>query len=288
MLPPVAGQVASRPRQADPPTAGGRGLRQAAGAAGAGVRGGIRAAVVVQRPLPYLYLAASVCADRGVPLAVHDGLPLATAPFAAAVDLVLAGVREDFAREPLLALLRSPQLDLAGAEDPYGAAAEALDRELAARRFTGGAEALRELDRQWTAEPPPAGTRAAAARPALAAAVRAADELAPLGAPGPPADGLAVLLAFLERHAPPAELGAPAPPDGSAPQAREVILAGLAALRDAAAALPDAEPDTDAAGLADLVRQWLEGRPGPDARRPRELQRGRWPRLDSQPRRGRQ
>ena len=34
-------------------------------------------------------------------------------------------------------------------------------------------------------------------------------------------------------------------------------------MRDAAAALGDAEPETDAAGLADLVRQWIEGQPGP-------------------------
>lgn len=223
-----------------------------------------RAAVVVQRPLPYLYLASSVCADRGLAFATHDGLPLATEPFAAAVDLVLACVREGFAREPLVALLRAPQLSIGAAGAPREAAVEALDRELEARRFTGGVDPLRELDREWAAAPPRDGTRAAAARCAVAWAVEAASELAPLAAPAPPARGLDVLLRFLEGRAA-APAGAPAPGEAGEREerARAVICDGLAALRDAARALPDPEPDTDAAGLADLVRQWLEGQPGP-------------------------
>ena len=269
------------------------------------------AAVVVQRPLPYLYLASSVCADRGLPFAAHDGLPLAAEPYAAAVDLVLACVREDFAREPLVALLGSPQFAFGEADGPRGTAAsrdaavEALDRELALRRFTGGAVALQELDGEWTAAPPRPGTRAAAARPAAAWAVEAARELAPLAVPAPPARGLDVLLAFLERRASaptpgagavPADAGAVPAGAGAASEeageagaetgeagatsgeagaverderVRTVIRTGLAALRDAAAALPDREPDTDAAGLSDLVRQWIEGQPGPVPPAPR-------------------
>ena len=248
----------------------------------AGREGPARAAVVVQRPLPYLYLAASVCADRSLPFAAHDGLPLATEPFAAAVDLVLACVREGFAREPLVALLGAPQLAFGAAGAASGASVEALDRELEARRFTGGVDPLRELDREWAAVPPRDGTRAAAARPAAAWAVAAADELAPLAEPAPPARGLDVLLAFLERHAalpeperePKTELD-PKPEPEREPQpepergARELIRDGLAALRDAARALPEPEPDTDAAGLADLVRGWLEGQPGPVPPAPR-------------------
>ena len=225
-----------------------------------------RAAVVVQRPLPYLYLATSVCADRGIPFEAHDGLPLATEPFAAAVDLVLACVRDDFARGPLVALLRSPQFAFGPGEDPLGAAAEALDRELEARRHVGGAEALEELNEEWTVAPPRAGTRAAAARPAAAWAVGAAGELAPLGAPAPPARGLDVLLAFLERHTADPEAGAASERET---RVRALILDGLTALRDAAASLPDPEPDTDAAGIADLVRQWMEGQPGPVPAAPR-------------------
>ncbi len=238
-------------------------LAWVAGRVGGG-EGPARAAVVVQRPLPYLYLAASVCADRSLPFAAHDGLPLATEPFAAAVDLVLACVREGFAREPLVALLGAPQLAFGAAGAPRGLSVEALDRELEARRFTGGVDPLRELDREWAAAPPREGTRASAARPAAAWAVAAADELAPLAEPAPPARGLDVLLGFLERHAAPPE---PEPePERGAP---ELIRDGLAALRDAAQALPEPEPDTDAAGLADLVRGWLEGQPGPVPPAPR-------------------
>ncbi|MCY4661675.1 MAG: PD-(D/E)XK nuclease family protein [Acidobacteria bacterium] len=262
-------------------------LAWVAGRVGGG-EGPARAAVVVQRPLPYLYLAASVCADRSLPFAAHDGLPLATEPFAAAVDLVLACVREGFAREPLVALLGAPQLAFGADGAPRGLSVEALDRELEARRFTGGVDPLRELDREWVAAPPREGTRAAAARPAAAWAVAAADELAPLAEPAPPARGLDVLLGFLERHAAPSEREPqPEPEPEREPQpqteperepqpqtepergARELIRDGLAALRDAARALPEPEPDTDAAGLADLVRGWLEGQPGPVPPAPR-------------------
>ena len=73
---------------------------------------------------------------------------------------------------------------------------------------------------------------------------------------------------FLERHAPAAP---PAAGEAGAREerARAVIRDGLAALRDAARALPDPEPDTGPAGLADLVRQWLEAQPGPAPSAPR-------------------
>src|SRR5204862_7079446 len=47
------------------------------------------AAVVFNRPLPYSYLAGSVFDAAGIPFDVHDALPLAAEPFAAALDLVL-------------------------------------------------------------------------------------------------------------------------------------------------------------------------------------------------------
>src|SRR6185295_14059303 len=46
-----------------------------------------RTAVVFQRPLPYLYLAAQVFPDAGLPYQAVDSLPLAAEPFAAAIDL---------------------------------------------------------------------------------------------------------------------------------------------------------------------------------------------------------
>ena len=50
---------------------------------------GISAAVVVARPLPYVYLAPPVFYEAGLRPRAGDGLPLAAEPYAAAVDLVL-------------------------------------------------------------------------------------------------------------------------------------------------------------------------------------------------------
>ena len=67
-----------------------------------------RTALVVRRPLPYLYLARDVFADAAIPFETLDTLPLAAEPYAAAVDLALDAVASDFTRTSLLALLRSP------------------------------------------------------------------------------------------------------------------------------------------------------------------------------------
>ncbi len=48
-----------------------------------------RTALVVARPLPYLYLAREVFAGAGLPFEALDTLPLAAEPYAAAVDVVL-------------------------------------------------------------------------------------------------------------------------------------------------------------------------------------------------------
>jgi hypothetical protein len=48
-----------------------------------------RQALIVRRPLPYLYLARSVFGAAGIPFETLDTLPLAAEPYAAALDLVL-------------------------------------------------------------------------------------------------------------------------------------------------------------------------------------------------------
>jgi hypothetical protein len=67
-----------------------------------------RQALIVRRPLPYLYLARSVFGASGIPFETLDTLPLAAEPFAAALDLVLDAVGTSFSRTALVALLRSP------------------------------------------------------------------------------------------------------------------------------------------------------------------------------------
>ena len=55
-----------------------------------GTPGERRAAVVFQRPLPYLYLARSVFGAASQPYQALDSLPLAAEPFAAALDILFS------------------------------------------------------------------------------------------------------------------------------------------------------------------------------------------------------
>jgi RecB family exonuclease len=64
------------------------------------------AAIVYQRPLPYLYLARHVLDAAGRPFQAEDALPLAAEPYAAVLDLLLdalASPGDEAAREALLA-----------------------------------------------------------------------------------------------------------------------------------------------------------------------------------------
>ncbi len=122
-----------------------------------------RSALVVRRPLPYLYLARDVFADAGIPFETLDTLPLAAEPYAAAVDVVLEAVAADFTRGSLLALLRSPHFRLGETRADREPAAEA-DQETAA-------EADQETDKETDRETDKDTDK----------------ETAPLAAPGPPA-----------------------------------------------------------------------------------------------------
>ncbi len=98
------------------------------------------AAVVFQRPLPYLYLARQVFADAHVPYQAFDALPLASEPYAALLDLVLAFARTGGTREAAVSLLRSPLVAFATGGEPLDpAAVSALDVVLSERRATGDA-----------------------------------------------------------------------------------------------------------------------------------------------------
>ncbi len=49
-----------------------------------------RMALVVQQPLPYVYVARDIFRSAGDPCQMFDALPLAAEPYAAALDLVFA------------------------------------------------------------------------------------------------------------------------------------------------------------------------------------------------------
>jgi RecB family exonuclease len=231
-----------------------------------------RVALVVARPLPYLYLAREVFGNAGIPFEALDTLPLAAEPYAAAVDLVLDCAIAGFSRRSLVALLASPHFgfpDAAGAPTataappaslPARASVAALDEALAEARYRGSLEELEAIHREWSAAGPPARReehRRLTALPALKAALQAAAFLAPLTAERDIVVQIETLLGFLRGF----EL-APGPRDPD----NERRLRVSAAVRDALMALAiahrrhDPHARADAADLSAAVHRWLEGR----------------------------
>jgi RecB family exonuclease len=105
------------------------------------VRGGVaaarRIALVVERPLPYVYIAREICRAAGVPSQMFDAQPLAAEPYAAALDLVCEAVSTNVARPAADAVLRSPHFtfdDADPANPSVDAALAGLARELAPLR----------------------------------------------------------------------------------------------------------------------------------------------------------
>ncbi|HUR35930.1 MAG TPA: PD-(D/E)XK nuclease family protein [Vicinamibacterales bacterium] len=214
-----------------------------------------RSCIVFKRPLPYLYLAADTLGAAGLPYVVADALPLAAEPSVTAVDLVLDALEADFARDALVAMLRSPHFDLAHrlARDTVGA----LDRALSDARYLGGADRLRAIAESWVlpshewrrrgADPRQAG------RPALDAVLVLTTELTRLAAPDRASILLQALTAFLESHL--------APLDDAHPlfdrerRARGALLQILRNLTNAHAAHHD--PVWTVTDLATTVRRWI-------------------------------
>ena len=221
-----------------------------------------RTAVVFQRPLPYLYAARHLFASAGVPYAATGTLPLASEPFAAAIDLALSFVSSRSARRPTIELLRSPHFRFADADGPLDPlATAALDGALREARYVGGdgdgdeSGAVGPLRRLAALRggPDARGGRPRAARAARAAAA-AGDELAALTRPGPASALIDCLLRFLDAHRPP-------PPDGEETASREsraraAVLGLLRDWRDAHARHGD--PVVDLAAITSTLRRLLE------------------------------
>ncbi len=163
-----------------------------------------RTALVVKRPLPYLYLARSVFGGAGIPFDTLDTLPLAAEPYAAALDLVLDFVASGCARTASIALLRSPHFGFEHDRKPLAAdAIAALDRALAEARYLGGHERLSRLVGEWTAIDVPATRterRQRQSGPAAQVLGALARELTPLADARPAWSQFQVLQQFLVRH----------------------------------------------------------------------------------------
>jgi RecB family exonuclease len=225
-----------------------------------------RAAFIVRRPLPYVYVAREVMRSAGVACQMFDALPLAAEPYAAALDLVLSCVSTNFARGPAIALLRSAHFQFGDVHD-----VPALDRALAEAGYLGDPESLDRLLESWHSSSPSAqqarpspGETVVPARGRMERALRAGEvlrgivgELASLRSPAPVAEHLSRLLKFLTAHERPE---APEPSqdvaDSRARRARGAILGTLTTLRDGWARFDDTPVDSDI--VAALIRRWIE------------------------------
>jgi RecB family exonuclease len=145
-----------------------------------------RAAIVVARPLPYLYLGREVFAAAQIPFEALDTLPLAAEPYAAAVDLVLECAAANFTRRALIALMRSPHFEF----NLERSSVAALDAAMAEHRYLGGLDRLAAL-----VEALSEGDRAA-----CATALAIAQTLAPLTDTRPMVEHAELLQSFLDRH----------------------------------------------------------------------------------------
>lgn len=222
-----------------------------------------RVAVVVQRPLPYLYLARDVFGRAGLPYEALDTLPLAAEPPAAALDLLFECATTQASRTSLVALLRSPLIAVPGALVP-AASIGAFDRALAEARYLGDVERLAALVVEWEAGSAPSDRRRSreairreAALPAARAALAVARQLQPLMGTGPAVAQIDALIACVHRTTPVA-----ADEDADDSRWRRVqaaIVQALVQLREAYAR-HDPDASLDGATLAAAVRRWLGAR----------------------------
>jgi RecB family exonuclease len=214
-----------------------------------------RAAVIFQRPLPYLYLARNVFADAGRPYQAVDSLPLAGEPFAAALDLVFAFLIAEANRTSVIDLLSSPQWRFPALADSPSLREEvaALDAKLKASKYLGGWTRLEALG----GEIPAVGKVPArkVGDNAIQAAVAVAESLRPVREATSATEQIQALLRFIRDHE-------RLPDANDAWSVRH--LRSRAAVVDALESLAQAHARHDdralpADRLAGTVRRWIEG-----------------------------
>ena len=219
--------------------------------AGGAVSGLGRFGLVVHRPLPYVYLTREVLRSAGIPVQMFDALPLASEPFAAALDLVIAFVAGNFGRSPGVALLRSPHF-LFGTADARLTRGEvsSLDRALSDAGYLGDLATLERLVSGWL--------DGAQARPAIARAsralVEAARELAGLQSPAAPSAHLAALDDFLVRYE--SRRNAEDPLESRHRRGRAAVFEALRGLRHAYARFDERMVPFDE--TAAVLKRWID------------------------------
>ena len=204
-----------------------------------------RAAVVFQRPLPYLYLARHVFADAERPYQAVDALPLAAEPSAAALDLVFVFLIAEANRASTIDLVSSAQWRfpaLADSSSPREDVA-ALDAKMKAVKYLGGWDRLTALALDLPTNP------------AVQAAAAAAAALRPVREASSASDQIAALLTFIRGHE--------RLPETTDPwhvrhlRSRAAVLDALESLAHAHARHDDGPLAPER--LAGTVRRWIEG-----------------------------
>ena len=176
-----------------------------------GAAGEIRAAIVFQRPLPYLYLARSVFGAANQPYQALDSLPLAAEPFAAALDVLFSFIVTEANRTSIIDLLSSPHWqfeELSGSSSTVRARVNALDARLRELKYFGGWDRLDALAKHpafATAAPAaeserPGGRSRANAAEALRAVLAAAEGLRAVREAETASAQLLALVSFIRTH----------------------------------------------------------------------------------------
>jgi hypothetical protein len=226
-----------------------------------------RTALVVARPLPYVYLAREVLRSAGIASQMFDALPLAAEPYAAALDLIFACVSSNFARRSVIALLRSPHFRFSSRAAEWTKSGPfdedessllvvtALDRALSKAGYLGDLDFLERIVEKWETGEPGSGLSAPTRRMARTL-LHAARTLAPLRSEAPCAEHLDCLLGFLSAYE-----RTPATDDPLRPRllrGRAAVIDGLTSVRDVYARF-----DWTAIGfetVTSIVRRWIEER----------------------------
>lgn len=213
-----------------------------------------RTAIVFQRPLPYLYLAQQVLGEAGVAYQAFDTLPLSAEPWAALLDLALVVARTGGTRDSVLALLRSPLLQLEYDGDIVTLVDVArLDRLLIEGRVTSAPETYVAAIAPLLAaarRPDPAGD--VRMRRAAQAAADVAAMLAPFrDAPSASAqiEAVSTCLRRFDRRPPGADRDRHL-------RARSAVLTSLDRLAEAYRCHDDAHRDPDV--LSGTIHHWIE------------------------------